>query len=141
MAKGSGIAIRRRVASLSARPRNCFTISKSTSESSLGDPYAYDPKRMILLGDAAAAMASANLMMASALTIEESIPATPSQALHTPKFYWIRTTFTPRIAINIGISFLAIFSAPARGPLVLVLWLGHSSIASISNPAFRSDFT
>jgi hypothetical protein len=31
-----------------------------------------------------------------------------------------------------------VFSAAARGPEVLVLWLGHSSIASISSPALRS---
>ena len=39
--------------------------------------------------------------------------------------------------MNIGISFRAVFSAAARGPGWLVLWLGHSSIASISSPALR----
>ncbi len=43
--------------------------------------------------------------------------------------------------MNIGISSLATFSAAARGPLSLRLWLGHSSIASTSRPAFRSAFT
>ena len=43
--------------------------------------------------------------------------------------------------MNMGISLRTVFSAPARGPLVLVLWLGHSSIASINNPALRSDLT
>src|SRR5436190_7367205 len=46
-----------------------------------------------------------------------------------------------RIAMNIGISLRAVFSAAARGPLVLVLWLGHSSIASMSRPALRSALT
>src|SRR3982751_5308500 len=50
-------------------------------------------------------------------------------------------SFSARIAMNIGISLRAVFSAAARGPLVLVLWLGHSSIASMSRPALRSDFT
>src|SRR3982751_1018922 len=48
---------------------------------------------------------------------------------------------TARIAKNNGISLRATFSAAARGPEVLVLWLGHSSIASISKPALRSVFT
>src|SRR3954471_21258751 len=42
---------------------------------------------------------------------------------------------TARIARNIGISLLARFSAAARGPLVLFLWLVHSSIASVNKPA------
>src|SRR5947207_1353206 len=40
-----------------------------------------------------------------------------------------------------GISSRARFSAAARGPLVLVLWLGHSSSASRSNPALRAALT
>ena len=40
-----------------------------------------------------------------------------------------------------GISFRAAFSAGARGPLVLVLWLGHSSRASMRSPALRAALT
>jgi hypothetical protein len=50
-------------------------------------------------------------------------------------------TFTPLTAKNIGISSLATFSAAALGPLVLFLWLAHSSIASIKKPAPQSAFT
>ena len=49
--------------------------------------------------------------------------------------------FVNRNARNIGISARALFSAVARGPGWLCLWLGHSSSASSINPASRAAFT
>jgi len=49
-------------------PLNSFTTSTSTSESSVGAPYAYEPNRMIRCGLNFVAMASTNSMMVLALT-------------------------------------------------------------------------
>lgn len=52
-----------------------------------------------------------------------------------------RWTRRARRARNMGISWRARFSAGARGPGALVLWLGHSSSASIHRSACRSALT
>ena len=76
----------------------------------------------------------------SARTLHPS-PIWAFYSAFTPDHGAVEATFTALIARNIGISFRAVFSAAARGPLVLCLWLDHSSIASTSKFAARSAFT
>src|SRR5688500_14390228 len=49
-------------------------------------------------------------------------------------------TCTARSAMRIATSLRAVFSARPRRPLVLTVWLGHSSIASTVSPAVLTAF-